>query len=370
MSTNSSGVGPRYLRQSFNVSSNNNSSSALSNTKVSPYHGVSKPLSVRTTSSNHSIIDNNNNIEKISTLDATNYSSSPRKIHDTTNDYYNFLKYNDSYNSIYLNTSKDNEKSEKENDTMLDEVDKTEDNEILKGLDKTNDLSEPSSPSPYYNHLASPMEKPPMIPNSPISYKSISSLNNVMEENHSLTNKLSMKGNNNGNESFTIFDKELIIQDDDSFHETNSNTFTKKDSKPSTSNSSMTTPTIKPSILINKRSNIGHYRSPSTSSTNSSRFTVIREGNEIHSPNHSSSKVATKRSSNLHNFTSISYQEPLSSSTVSEEASSSVPTSKLKPSVVVIKKIEEKSDGSGVVTTTTQSTNIGRFTVTRETVIS
>ncbi|ORX75288.1 hypothetical protein BCR32DRAFT_296996 [Anaeromyces robustus] len=369
MSTGSSGVGPRYLQQSFSISNGNNSLPALSNTKVNSYHGNTKSLSIITSSSNHSVIDsnNNNNNEKITILDSTCYSSpTSRKIHDTTNDYYNFLKYNDSYNSIFLNSSKDNEKSEKENDTILDEMDKTEDSEILKGLDKTNDLSDPSSPSPYYNHLATPMEKPPMIPNSPISYKSISSLNNAIEENNSLASKLPMKGNNNSNESFTIFDKELVVPDDESFHEPNTTTLTRKDSKTSTSNTSMTTPTIKTSILINKRSNVGHYRSPSTSSTTSSRFTVIREGNEIHSP-----KV-TKRISNLHNFTSISYdQEPSSNNAISEEASSSVPTSKLKPSVVVIKKVEEKPDGSGgVVTTTTQSTNIGRFTVTRETIIS
>jgi len=355
----------------------NNSSPAISASKLSPYHNAVKPLTTMT--SNSTISNDNALTEKLNTLDNSTYSTtSSHKIHDTTNDYYNFLRYNDSYNSIFLsNTSKDNEKSEKENDTLLVDINKTEYNESLSEVDKTNDLSESSSPTPYYHHIANPMEKPPVIPNSPISYKSISSLNNTLEENASLINKLPMKGSNNSNESFTIFDKDLNVSGDDSFH---SGSFIRNDSK--LSFNSLTTPTFKPSILANNnstsslslKSNIGHYRSPSTSSTNSSsRFTVtiLRDNNEIHSPGYSSAKVASKGSSNLHNFTSISYDNQSSNDSVPNMAStltSTSPSSKLNTSFVAIKKQDDiiKPMGS---TTSTQSKNIGRFTVTRETIV-
>ncbi|ORY05892.1 hypothetical protein LY90DRAFT_678420 [Neocallimastix californiae] len=355
----------------------NNSSPAISYSKISPQYGATRQTSLLTTSS----VDNVHS-EKISVLDNSVYSTpSTHRIHDNSNDYYNFLKYNDSYNSIYLsNSSKDNEKSENENNTLLDDMDKTEDNEILSEVDKTNDLSESSPSTPYYHNLNTPMEKPPIIPNSPISYNSISSLNNTIEENVSLFNKLPMKGNNNSNESFTIFDKDLNISGDESFHENHSDSLGRNDSK--VSYNSLSTPTVKPSLLTYNNnnqsntsiiSNIGHYRSPSVSSTNSSsRFTVTKlRDNEVRSPSYSSIKVNNQRSSNLHNFTSISDNQQSSDDYISNETSNTSISSKLKPSVVVIKKPEDKSksNGGGIVITT-QSKNIGRFTVTRETIVS
>jgi len=358
-----------------------NSSPAISASKISTSQSTAKPLSVITSNTN---LSSDNIPEKLNTLDSSIYSnSSSHKPHDSTHDYYNFLKYNDSYNSIFLsNASKENDKSEKENDTLLEDTDKTEDNEMLSEVDKTNDLSESSSPTPYYQRLANPMEKPPVIPHSPISYKSVSSLNNIIEENPSIMGKLPMKGNNNSNESFTIFDKELNISGDDSFH---SGSFGRNDSK--MSSNSLSTPTFKPSLLANNnstsnlslKSNLGHYRSPSASSTNSSsRFTVtvIRDNNEAHSPGYSSSKISTKGSSNLHNITSLSYDKQSSNNDsipnmTSTPVSLSISPPKIGPSVVVMKKQEDKlkSSGSNTVTTSTQSKNIGRFTVTRETIV-
>lgn len=389
----------------------NVSSPALNSDKLlSPYHDGIKPLSVITTSSvdtnnnntnSHNEIhihdnkpttttisnnnDNNSNSdslhEKSNPLETSSYSArSPHKILETNSDYFNFFKYNDSYNSLILSCcSKDNDKSEKETtENILDAMDdKTEDNEILSEMDKTNELSESSSPTPYYHHHHSiPMEKPPVIPNSPISYKSNSSLNNnnaaTIEENTSLLGKLPMKGNNSSNESFTIFERELSLPGDTSFNEGHSESLIRQNSK----NSSLTTPTLKSSHVVSKntsnlsmRSNLGHYRSPSTSSTKtngSSRFTVTRESNDVHSPSYSSSKV--RRLSNLHSFAPISADLSFNNDTTTQSTpSTTAPSSKLKPSVVVIKKPDEKQKIiSGSVTTSTESKNVGRFTVTRE----
>jgi len=388
----------------------NSSSPALNSAKLSPYHNGIKPLSIITASSvdtnnidinphsefhfqdNNLIIynntkDSNNNSnslhEKSNPLETSSYSiPSPHKILETNSDYFNFFKYNDSYNSLMLSCcSKDNDKSEKETtENILDAMDKTEDNEILSEMEKTNDLSESSPSTPYYHHLSTPMEKPPVIPNSPISYKSISSLNNnnnnnTLEENTSLLGKLPMKGNNSSNESFTIFDRDLNLPGDTSFNEGHSGSLVRQDSK----NSSLTTPTLKSSQVVSKntsslnmRSNLGHYRSPSTSSTNtngSSRFTVTRESNDAHSPSYSASKV--RRLSNLHSFTPIIADQSFTNDTTNQgTTTTTAPSSKLKPSVVVIQKADEKPIIlSGSVTTSTESKNVGRFTVTRETII-
>ncbi|ORX57144.1 hypothetical protein BCR36DRAFT_367211 [Piromyces finnis] len=392
----------------------NASSPALSSVKPSSYHNSVKPLSIITTNStvdmstndaaHHSDVqdvpnlpvsshENNSSIlqEKTNPLESTSYSTpSPHKILETNSDYFKFFKYNNSYNSIILSCcSKDNEKSEKETDNILDDMDKTEDNEVLSETEKTNDLSESSPSTPYYHHLSTPMEKPPVIPNSPFSfsYKSNSSLNsNVLEDNTS--SKFPMKDNDASNESFTIFDRDLNLTGDGSFTEghSGSGSITKENNKNSSLiTASTTTPILKSSQVVSKntsrlsmRSNLGHYRSPSTSSSNTnnstSRFTVTRESNDPHSPNYSISKVTTKRQSNLHNSISndaSSIVNNTTSVTTSMTPSITAPSSKLKPSVVVIKRPDDKSKViSSNVTTSTESKNIGRFTVTRETIIS
>jgi len=379
----------------------NVSSPALSSAKRSPYHNGIKPLSIVTTSSVDTNIgtnlnndinihvknisnstnndSNNDSSEKSNPLETSSYSAHSQKIIDNNSDYYNFFKYNDSYNSIVLSCySRDNDKSEKETtENILDAMDKTEDNEVLSEMDKTNDLSESSPSTPYYHHISTQMEKPPVVPNSPISYRSISSMNNnnALEENTSILGKLPMKGNNSSNESFTIFDRDMNLPGDISFNEGQPISLTRQSSK----GSSLTTPTLKSSHVVSKntsslsmRSNLGHYRSPSTSSTNtngSSRFTVTRESNDAHSPSYSASKA--RRLSNLHSFTPImNDQSSLNDSTTQSTTSTVASSSKLKPSIVVIKDPDEKSIiVSGTVTTSTESKNIGRFTVTRETII-
>jgi len=331
------------LTENGNSSYSNSQSPPLNGVKINSNYEASKPISIV----NSSTYDNTPHNERLNSMDSSFFPPTPPKVQDTSSDYYNFFKYNDSYNSIFLSSlSKEKERpNNKNNDTdnnkntqnILDELNKTEDNEILTEIDKNVDLSESSSLSPYSQRArsTSPLEKPPVLPNSPIS--------NI----------------------------DSNITGDDSFHEIP--THARKASKASSIVSSTTSPTVRPSNTntSNASKKTRLYRSPSVSSTTtngSSRFTVIRESNEKHSPNFSASKVVTKKYSNVHSSPLISPSDSMSSVN-----SLSVPSSKLKPSMVVIQGSDDKpKPNSGTVTTSTQSTNVGRFTVTvtRETFIS
>jgi len=399
-------VGSNFSVLTENEMRSNPSSPSVNSVKINTSHEVSKSIFIDNTNKKININNHDQNSsssihsysnrphgERLNSIDSSVFfTPSPPKVQDTSSDYYNFFKYNDSYNSIFLSSlSKDKENLEKENNnstnyeksdqnSILGEIDKTESNELLTEMDKNNtSLSESSSPTPYYHRSASPLEKPPVVPNSPSSNKSpfFSSLNNALEENEVLVDRLPMKGCNDSNESFAIIEKDLNITGDTNIGEVPS--LFRRNSKTS-SISSLATPTIKSSLVISNNTssnnlsriskpnpNLGHYRTPSVSSTNtngSSRFTVIRESNEKHSPNYSSANI---RYSNVHNSSLFSSNDSISN------LSSSVPSSKLKPSVVVIQNTEEdktKSNGNSSMTTSIQSTNVGRFTVTRETVIS
>jgi len=330
------------LTENGNSSYSNSQSPPLNGVRINSNYEASKPISIV----NSSTYDNAPHNERLNSMDSSFFPPTPPKVQDTSSDYYNFFKYNDSYNSIFLSSlSKEKEKINNKNDSdnnkstqnILDELNKTEDNEILTEMDKNVDLSESSSLSPYNQRTrsTSPLEKPPVLPNSPIS--------NI----------------------------ESNITGDDSYHEIP--THSRKASKASSIVSSTTSPTVRPSNTntsnASKKSRL--YRSPSVSSTTtngSSRFTVIRESNEKHSPSFSASKVVSKKYSNIHSSPLISPSDSTSSAN-----SLSIPSSKLKPSMVVIQGSDDKpKSNSGTVTTSTQSTNVGRFTVTvtRETIIS